>query len=174
MQPDPEHPSLNASPQAGSVPPLLPTSEPPVIGASARLAGASLPQEANGKSSPMRKVFAILLSLCLGLFLADAIVSLVDESLILFLNIHVLGAIRGLLFLFAMLLGIVIYFLMGLAPMIPKRLFSSGHTVQPGSGACRNSILDLFLWSNSRAGPGRHSVPGSPRPEHPPLRPGWN
>ena len=68
---------------------------------------------------PMR----IVLSLCLGLFLADAVVSLVDDSLILFFNLHALAAIRGMLFFFAILMAIVVYILMALTPMIPKRLF---------------------------------------------------
>jgi hypothetical protein len=66
---------------------------------------------------------AILLSLCLGLFLGDAVLSLVDESLALFFNIHLLSMISGLVSFFVMLIVIVIYGLMGLTPMIPKRLF---------------------------------------------------
>jgi hypothetical protein len=71
----------------------------------------------------LRQLLAILLSLCLGLFLADAVVSLLDDSLILCFDVHVLAAIRGFLFLFAMLMAVVLYVLMGLTPMIPKRLF---------------------------------------------------
>jgi hypothetical protein len=68
-------------------------------------------------------MLAILLGLCLGLFLADAMVSLLDESLILFLDIHVLTWLRVPLFFFATLMALVSYGLMGLTPMIPKRLF---------------------------------------------------
>jgi len=68
-------------------------------------------------------MFAILLSLCLGLFLADGVVSLVDDSLILQFDIHLLTVVRGIVFLFAVLIAIVIYSLMALTPMIPKRLF---------------------------------------------------
>src|SRR6185503_19323748 len=75
------------------------------------------------KSRSMRQLLAILLSLGLGLFLADGVVSLVDDSLILFFDIHLLTMIRGMVFLFAMLMAIVIYALMGLTPIIPKRLF---------------------------------------------------
>ena len=126
MQPDPETPSFRAGPPAASVPPLLPASEPPVIGAPAELAAASspgLPPTPVRKSSPLHQLFAILLSLCLGLFLADAVVSLVDDSLVLFFDIHVFTMMRGPLFLLTMLTGIVLYGLMGLTPMIPKRLF---------------------------------------------------
>ena len=64
-----------------------------------------------------------LLSLCLGLFLADAIVSLAADSLILLLDIRVLTAVRGVVWLLSGLMVIVIYGLMGLTPLIPKRLF---------------------------------------------------
>ena len=93
---------MNAPPPLAAVPPLL--SPPP-------------------KSRSWRTPLAFLLSLCLGLFLTDAVVSLVDDSLIVFCNVHILGAIRGLVALFAILMTIVIYVLMGLTPMIPKRLF---------------------------------------------------
>ncbi|HEY5909090.1 MAG TPA: hypothetical protein VJA21_00645 [Verrucomicrobiae bacterium] len=71
----------------------------------------------------MPRIFAVLLSLCLGLFIADAAVSAVDDSLILFFGIRVLSLIRGTLFLFAILMAMLTYGLMGLSPMIPKRLF---------------------------------------------------
>lgn len=71
----------------------------------------------------MQRSLAILLSVCLGLFLADAFVSLVDDSLALLLGTHVLMAIRTLVFLFAGLAALMIYLLMGLTPTIPKRQF---------------------------------------------------
>ena len=71
----------------------------------------------------MKKLVSILLSLCLGLFLADAVVSLADDTLILFFDIHIFSTIRGILFFFDIILAIVIYFLIGFTPMIPKRLF---------------------------------------------------
>lgn len=120
MSPDSKLPSFQNNPPAGSVPQLLPAVElPSVVAATPQ----SLPPLANHQSFSMRPTLAILLSLCLGLFLADAVVSLVDESLILFLSIHVLTLIRVPLSLFAMLMALAIYGLMGLTPMIPKRLF---------------------------------------------------
>ena len=71
----------------------------------------------------MRQLIAILLSLGLGLFLANAVVSLADDSLILFFNIHVLAGLRGIIFFFTFLMAVLIYGLMGFTPMIPKRLF---------------------------------------------------
>ena len=68
-------------------------------------------------------MLAILLSVCLGLFLADAVVSLLDDSLIILFGNHLLTGTRGIVCLLAMLMALVIYGLMGLTPMIPKRLF---------------------------------------------------
>lgn len=71
----------------------------------------------------MKTLVSILLNLCLGLFLADAVVSLMDSTLILFFGIHLLSVIQGIVCLFAILMAILVYGLMGLTPMIPKRLF---------------------------------------------------
>src|SRR5471032_2554712 len=68
-------------------------------------------------------MLAIVLSICLGLFLADAFVSLADDSLMVFFNLHLLAGIRLLVLILAMLLGLVVYILMALTPMVPKRLF---------------------------------------------------
>jgi hypothetical protein len=124
MQPDSRTQSVNDNVQADDVPPLLSASAGLVIGAPPPLAtGLPLPPERARQPWPMKHVFAILLSLCLGLFLADAIVSLADDSLFLLFDIHFLTAVRGIVFLFAVLMAIVIYGLMAITPMIPKRLF---------------------------------------------------
>ena len=81
------------------------------------------PPEPAPKSGFGRQVLAFLLSLSLGLFLADAFVSLVDESLILLFDLRVLTVVRGMVFFFSLLMAIVVYGLMGLTPLIPKRLF---------------------------------------------------
>jgi hypothetical protein len=75
------------------------------------------------KAPSLRQWLAILLSLCLGLFLADAVVSLLDDSLILLLGLHLLAGIRWTVFFFATLMAVLVYGLMGLTPMIPKRWF---------------------------------------------------
>jgi hypothetical protein len=98
------NPSSDDNPQSGDVPPPL------------------LP-EANRKSGSARHVFAILLSLCLALFLVDAVISLADDSLILLGGLHPISALRGLVGFFAMLMAVGTYGLMGLTPMVPKRLF---------------------------------------------------
>ena len=71
----------------------------------------------------MRQLLAILLSLCLGLYLADAFVSLLDDALILFFNLHVLTGLRMIVGLFSLLTAVGVYGLIGLTPMVPKRLF---------------------------------------------------
>ena len=126
MQPDPEPQSPKDSHQAGSVPPPVLASQPPVICAPPPLAGSPLPPltpEPARRPSPLRRVLAFLLSLCLGLFLADAVVSLVDDSLILLFHIRVLAVVRGWVFFFATFVALAVYGLMALTPMIPKRLF---------------------------------------------------
>jgi len=81
------------------------------------------PQQPPHRSAVVRQLLALLLSLCLGLFLADGLVSLADDSLILLFDIHLLTGLRGMVFLFAGFIGLVVYGLMGLTPLIPKRWF---------------------------------------------------
>ena len=97
-------PSSNDNLQSSSVPPAL-------------------SPQANPKSGSARQLFASLLSLCLALFLADAVVSFADDSLILFCGLHPLSALRGLTSFFALLMAVGVYGLIGLTPMVPKRLF---------------------------------------------------
>jgi len=75
------------------------------------------------QASPLRQWLAILLSLCLGLFLADAVISFVDASMGLLGGGHALMGVRMGVCLFAILLAVVVYGLMALTPAIPKRLF---------------------------------------------------
>lgn len=103
-----------------------PDFQPPVTVAPPPLVPGPPPQpppEPARKSGFGRQVLAFLLSLSLGLFLADAFVSLVDESLILLFDLRVLTVVRGMIFFFSLLMAIVVYGLMGLTPLIPKRLF---------------------------------------------------
>jgi hypothetical protein len=77
----------------------------------------------------------------------DAFVSFIDDSLILFADIHLLSAFRGLLSLLAMLLGLLIYALMGLTPMIPKRLFLPLALFNP---ATMFLLLPVLIYAYSR------------------------
>ncbi len=126
MPPDSEPQPRNDNLPPGSTPPLGPSSPPPLIeGAPSLGAGSPAPPvpEPAGKGGAARRSLIILLSLCLGLFLADAIVSLADDSLILLFGVHLLGVVRLLVFAVAMLTTVVVYALMGVTPMVPKRLF---------------------------------------------------
>jgi hypothetical protein len=78
---------------------------------------------ASGHSPSAPPWLIILLSLCLGLFIADAFVSLADDSLVFFCELHFLTGIRGIAGLFAALIALLIYGLMALVPAIPKRWF---------------------------------------------------
>jgi len=71
----------------------------------------------------MKKLLSILLSLCLGLFLAGGAVSVADDSLVLLFGLHLLTMMSLILTLIAMLMAMLVYGLMGLTPMIPKRVF---------------------------------------------------
>ena len=99
------------APAGGGVPPLISSTIPP-----------PLPSEA-GRVGGFRRLLAILLSLCLGLFLSDAIISFANGSLILLFNLHILSLVQATLLVMSVITGLVVYALMGLTMMIPKRLF---------------------------------------------------
>jgi hypothetical protein len=71
----------------------------------------------------MKKLLSFLLSLCLGLFLVAGFVSIVDDFLVLLFGLRLLTTMSLILFGFAFLLVMLVYGLMGLTPMIPKRVF---------------------------------------------------
>lgn len=87
----------------GAPPPILPELEP--------------------KSGSGRHLLVILLNLFLALFLASGFVSLMDDSLVLLFGLHLLTVMSGILTFIAMLAAVLVYGLMGLTPMIPKRVF---------------------------------------------------
>jgi hypothetical protein len=91
-------------------PPLLPGSVAP-------------PPPSPQKPRSVQQPLALLLNLCLWLFLADALVSLLDDSLVALFNTHPFTAIRGIIGFLALLIALVVYVLMAVTPMIPKRLF---------------------------------------------------
>ena len=73
--------------------------------------------------SPGRTALVVVLSLCLGFFLADAFVSLADDSLVAMFNSHRLTGIRMVVGTFAVLLALAVYVLMALTAAVPKRWF---------------------------------------------------
>lgn len=71
----------------------------------------------------LEQLLTVGLSLFLGLFLTDAVISSLDDSLIVFLNIHGLSTLRGLIFSTATVFSAIVYVAIGLTPMVPKRYF---------------------------------------------------
>jgi hypothetical protein len=94
-------PPVNEALSSNDAPPPLPTAAP--------------------RSS--KQFISLLLSLFVGIFLVDAVVSLLDDSLILFFDSHALTGIRSVQSLLGLLMALLVYGLMGLTPQIPKRLF---------------------------------------------------
>src|SRR5882757_4710661 len=110
--------------ESSAVPPRLAASEPPVIrGQVAVAAQLQPPIKAIGGFWTARHLLAVVLSLGLGLFLADALISAVDDSFILLSHVHFLAGLRSFVGFFSVILGLAIYALMGITPMIPKRKF---------------------------------------------------
>jgi hypothetical protein len=71
----------------------------------------------------MKKFVSVLCSICLGLFLVDASLSLLDDSLILAFGVHAFSAARSLAFLTFFPVMLLTYAMIGLTPMVPKRWF---------------------------------------------------
>src|SRR5215470_7737684 len=103
---------------SAGIPPPLATAAPPVIGL-----GETVAPRPTGGFWRGRHLVAVVLSLGLGLFLADALISAVDDSFILLFNVRLLGGLRSLVGFLTVIVGLVIYALMGITPMIPKRKF---------------------------------------------------
>jgi len=108
MSSEPTSPAPVENQRADATPPPLP---------------ASLPPKLNNNSSGGRAFLSFLLSLCFALFLADAFVSLADDALINLFGAHSLAGIRAVIFLFTVLMAFLVYCLMGITPVIPKRFF---------------------------------------------------
>jgi len=96
------------------------------------------------KTTTGRRLLGLLLCVCFGLFLADAFLSLLDDTLILLFGVHLLAAVRGLMFLFAVLLALPVYVLMGFIPMIPKRLFLPITLFNPAAALVSILLLIYF------------------------------
>ena len=121
---------------------------PPVIGVPQQ----QLP-DGNAESSLAKKWVAALSSICLGLFLADGIISFFDDSLIGFLDMHLLSLIRGVLFFFTIASTILIYGMMGLTPWVAKRWFLPVALFSPITSLasipltiCHYDRLPQFVW----------------------------
>jgi hypothetical protein len=74
------------------------------------------------KPFSLRKAAAILLSLFLGFFLISGFVSILDDLSVLFLGKHLFATLGGITTFISLLLTVLVYGLMGLTPVIPKRI----------------------------------------------------
>ena len=102
----------------GASPPIIPHASSGVISPACDTAIRNCPRRSQDAPYAGRPVSA-----CLAVFLADAVLSVVESSLTLLFGVHLLATICGLVALLALLIGLLVYGLMGLTPVIPKRLF---------------------------------------------------
>jgi hypothetical protein len=126
MEPSADESSAGGAKAGGTA--FEPAPAPPLLapGSAAPVAPPLLPPRQDGavsKSGSGRHVLAILLSVCLALFLAEALLSFADSLLAILFDRHGLGGIRGLVFFVSMLVSLLVYVLMGITPLIPKRVF---------------------------------------------------
>lgn len=128
-------------------PKLVPNDGDPQAAGSQSALRESLPPVIVSEPSAGRRLVAALLSICLGLFLADAFVSLADDSLIVLFDFHLLSLIRGVVFFFTILATIVIYGLMALTPMVPKRWFLPITLFNP---VVTLALIPLTIYSSGR------------------------
>jgi hypothetical protein len=140
-----ERPSTAAS-DSGIVPPVLGVSQPPMIGGTSPVV-TQPPTKSEGGFWRARHLVAVVLSAGLALFLLDGLISAIDDTFILFFNVHVLGGIRGFVGFLSVIVGLVIYALMGLTPMIPKRKFFLVALFSP-LGAL--AALPFWIYSHER------------------------
>jgi len=61
-----------------------------------------------GRVNFVKKSVSLLLSLCIGLFLADGLISFVDDTIIISSGVHALDVVRGLVFLPAIAMSLVV------------------------------------------------------------------
>jgi len=71
----------------------------------------------------MKKAIGILLSLYLGLFIISGFISAIDDFLVFSFGLSFLMAIAAIFSFFAFFIALAVYFLMGVTPIIPKRVF---------------------------------------------------
>ena len=134
MPPDPKIPLPAANPNVKDAPTAGPGSAPPVI--------TDSPPKPAGKSPSFRQTVAVLLNLCLGLFLAGGAVSLLDDSLVLFWGQHLLTLFSGTLTFIAMMVMLLVYILMGLTILyfITESTFIAGKIY-----SCNSVIISLSI-----------------------------
>jgi hypothetical protein len=102
------------NPNSGDELAVSPRLPPPVI--------ADLPPISASPSSSFRQFVAVLLTLCLGLLLAAGAVSVLDDTWALLFGPHLLAAASAILGFISILVLLLVYGLMGLTPIVPKRV----------------------------------------------------
>jgi hypothetical protein len=101
--------------------PISPPAQPPVLAAAPPVIASPAAKPAGGSSS-WRKAVAVLMSLLLWLFLANGIVSVLDDVCVLGLGRHVFSGINGLVEFLLLPVMVLSYGLVGLTPVVPKRV----------------------------------------------------
>src|SRR5262245_60806882 len=123
MQLDSDPQSLEHAPDAPS---LAQSGQPPVMdppGSPGVASPPMLPSTPPATPSGLRLSITLLLGAGLALFIGDGLVSLLDDTLIVLFDLHLLSSVREIVFLWSMLVAGVIYCVMALSPMVPKRIF---------------------------------------------------
>lgn len=106
------------------------------------------PLPGSGAPSALRPVLAIFLNFALVVFLAEAVIALLNETLALFFGNQALLGITGLLGLFSLLIALFVYGLMALTPMVPKRVFLPLTLAGPVAGLIALPLLIYFYQEN--------------------------
>jgi len=75
------------------------------------------------KSGSLRRSLAVVLGLCLALFLADAIAACVDALMVAFFGSHAVSLLCEIISMATMAMAAGVYALIGLSPSVPKRVF---------------------------------------------------
>jgi hypothetical protein len=116
-----------------------------VAAMSAPIAPPPLPTDA---ARPAVSGLATCLGVILALFLANAAVSFLDDSLLLFAGRQDLTVVRALFLLLMLPLGLIAYLMMALAPGVPKRVFLPVALFIPVSYV---GVLPLFVYFHQHA-----------------------
>jgi hypothetical protein len=101
--------------------PKLPAVPPPVVASPPPLIAAPLPPT-HGGAAAGRQLLAHLLSVLLVLFVASGLASVVDDACVLLLGSHLFTTISGMVSGLTLLVVLLVYGLLGLTPLVPKRL----------------------------------------------------
>lgn len=103
--------SGNGTHPGESGPPLIPP-----------LMSSTSPTLAKESGGGVRQLLCFVANLCLWFFLADAALSLMDDTLAMVASIHIVAGLRAIVGTFGVLIGLAVYLLLGLTPALPKRL----------------------------------------------------